>query len=210
MTLYLNIPYDEKDEAKKLGAKWNSDKRKWFVQNKNEYRKFAKWILGNNEEKYVLCDYIYIVKAEKTCFKCHTKSEIIALGIVDYIRFFPNGKIYSQINSSTLRVLSSVDSIPKEIADFLKNKHNFYKSYSQKIDSFYYANHCPICNTIHGKFFLFDEIDSPFFIWSKKQLKNLQIYKIPLKNDIVVSAEIAYNFGSQKLIEFDEIEEISL
>jgi ribonuclease HI len=36
--LYLNIPYSEKDEAKKLGAKWDSKKKKWFIDNKNKHR----------------------------------------------------------------------------------------------------------------------------------------------------------------------------
>jgi ribonuclease HI len=36
--LYLNIPYSEKDEAKKLGAKWDSNKKKWFIDNKNKHR----------------------------------------------------------------------------------------------------------------------------------------------------------------------------
>lgn len=29
--LYLNVPYSEKDEAKKLGAKWNPEKKKIFL-----------------------------------------------------------------------------------------------------------------------------------------------------------------------------------
>jgi len=36
--LYLNIPYSEKDEAKKLGAKWDSKKKKWYINNKNKHK----------------------------------------------------------------------------------------------------------------------------------------------------------------------------
>ena len=28
---YINCPYDEKDLAKALGAKWDNDARKWYV-----------------------------------------------------------------------------------------------------------------------------------------------------------------------------------
>ncbi|MEE0732772.1 MAG: DUF5710 domain-containing protein [Acutalibacteraceae bacterium] len=31
MALYLEVPYSEKDEAKKLGARWNPKVKKWFV-----------------------------------------------------------------------------------------------------------------------------------------------------------------------------------
>jgi DNA topoisomerase-3 len=29
---YLKVPYEEKDEAKKLGAKWDKDRKLWFVE----------------------------------------------------------------------------------------------------------------------------------------------------------------------------------
>ena len=36
--LYLNVPYGEKDEAKKMGAKWDLKKKKWFIQPTNKYK----------------------------------------------------------------------------------------------------------------------------------------------------------------------------
>jgi len=29
--IYLNVPYEEKDAAKKLGARWDPEQRKWYV-----------------------------------------------------------------------------------------------------------------------------------------------------------------------------------
>ena len=29
--IYLNVPYDEKDEAKKLGARWDPGCEKWYI-----------------------------------------------------------------------------------------------------------------------------------------------------------------------------------
>ena len=34
--IYLNVPYKEKDEAKSLGAKWDSDKKLWYCYNNSE------------------------------------------------------------------------------------------------------------------------------------------------------------------------------
>ena len=36
--IYLNVPYSEKEKAKKLGAKWDSKKKKWYIKNNNEYK----------------------------------------------------------------------------------------------------------------------------------------------------------------------------
>ena len=34
--IYLNVPYNEKDEAKKLGAKWESAKKSWYILDNNK------------------------------------------------------------------------------------------------------------------------------------------------------------------------------
>lgn len=39
--LLLNVPYIEKDKAKKLGANWNPELKKWYVKNKKDYYKFV-------------------------------------------------------------------------------------------------------------------------------------------------------------------------
>ena len=36
--IYLNVPYDEKDEAKKMGAKWDKSKKRWYITPKNKYK----------------------------------------------------------------------------------------------------------------------------------------------------------------------------
>ena len=43
--IYLNIPFSEKDEAKKMGARWDSSKKKWYIDDKNKYKNqfLARW-----------------------------------------------------------------------------------------------------------------------------------------------------------------------
>lgn len=42
--LYINVPFKEKDEAKSLGAKWDSKQKSWYVRDERDYPKFQKWI----------------------------------------------------------------------------------------------------------------------------------------------------------------------
>ena len=49
MALILKVPYGEKDEAKALGAKWNPQLKKWYVEKQKDYHKFIKWILGDEK-----------------------------------------------------------------------------------------------------------------------------------------------------------------
>ena len=57
--IYLNVEYDEKDEAKKLGIKWDTDFKKWytFEKNKNIDIILKKW------------DKCFILKSDTSNFK---------------------------------------------------------------------------------------------------------------------------------------------
>jgi hypothetical protein len=40
---YLEVPFIENDQAKKLGAMWHRQRKKWFVPTGYDLMKFAKW-----------------------------------------------------------------------------------------------------------------------------------------------------------------------
>jgi len=44
MITFLKVPYSEKDEAKKLGARWNPEKKSWYVENVNNLLLFKRWL----------------------------------------------------------------------------------------------------------------------------------------------------------------------
>ena len=39
MPLLLDVPFEEKDEAKEKGARWNPELKKWFAPNNKYYYK---------------------------------------------------------------------------------------------------------------------------------------------------------------------------
>lgn len=43
MRTNLKVPFAEKDEAKKLGARWDAARKIWFVENKADLAPFARW-----------------------------------------------------------------------------------------------------------------------------------------------------------------------
>jgi hypothetical protein len=43
MTTFLTVPYAEKDQAKSLGARWNAEKKKWYVPAGSDLGPFKKW-----------------------------------------------------------------------------------------------------------------------------------------------------------------------
>ncbi len=41
---YLNVPYEEKDEAKALGAKYDGAKKKWYISWETDPEPFSRWL----------------------------------------------------------------------------------------------------------------------------------------------------------------------
>lgn len=41
---FLNVPYAEKDEAKRLGARWDATRKKWYVPNGVDTAAFSRWL----------------------------------------------------------------------------------------------------------------------------------------------------------------------
>ena len=41
---YLNCPFDDKDECKALGGRWDGDTKKWYVPDGKDTAPFAKWL----------------------------------------------------------------------------------------------------------------------------------------------------------------------
>ena len=43
--IYLNVPFNEKDEAKQWGARWDAGRKKWFIENNNKFKTqaMARW-----------------------------------------------------------------------------------------------------------------------------------------------------------------------
>lgn len=41
--VYLKVPFDEKDEAKSCGARWDQNKKSWYIMSNMDKSKFVKW-----------------------------------------------------------------------------------------------------------------------------------------------------------------------
>lgn len=92
MSLYLNVPYSEKDEAKALGARWNPRVKKWYTEGGwQDYGKFAKWIYGLRGGAIIATEYIHVIEGRQSCWKCGKPTKVIGLGIGEYVHLYEEG-----------------------------------------------------------------------------------------------------------------------
>ena len=196
--LLLNVPYIEKDKAKKLGANWNPELKKWYVKNKEDYYKFVDWIepYGN----IVVIDKLYLVEGVQKCFKCGKETRVIGFGIDKHLSI---DKMYDlqinynenieyaleEINQNDIHIVGPITPIPEILMKYIKSKYNYKLRYSKTTNTSNISNCCEHCDILQGDFFLFNEDNSPFFIHSPEDIKRLKIYKIILEHDLIINAE---------------------
>lgn len=184
MTLLLNVPFSEKDEARKLGAWWNPQIKKWYVKEKKDYFKFTKWI-SKEDEFSIVCDQIYIVEGERKCWKCNKNTRVIAFGAKDIIFLSQNMDSFDFEKDDDIHIISSLHPIPASLLEYVQNKYNYRNTYSKKLSTSYLANCCDHCKALQGDYFLFSEVDSPFFINDAECAKRLKLFKVNLQYDLV-------------------------
>lgn len=91
--VYLRVPFNEKDECKSLGGKWDPNEKKWFFEITGEIVKFYKWLpTGNDLDVYSLT--IKILQTSLTWQKIISKIENIKLYPVDLQRMAHNAAEY--------------------------------------------------------------------------------------------------------------------
>lgn len=188
MALLLNVPYAEKDHAKKLGAWWNPELKKWYVKNKSDYPKFRQWI-SDAPEFFIICDYLYLIEGINICFRCNKETPVIGFGIDTYYEFadpedLENG--YEFCNDSEISIVPHINPIPESLMAYIQEQYNYKIRFSKTTQRSYLANCCVNCDVLQGDFYLFSEVDSPFFIKNEQSAANLTLYRIPLKYDLVV------------------------
>ena len=198
--LILNVPYSEKDDAKSSGAKWNPAIKKWYVENKENYYKFIRWI--EPYRNMVIIDELYLIEGTKKCFRCGKDTRVIGFGIDKHLSIAKLLEIENddeikeilydkmlEINQDDIHIVGPIDPIPETLMKYIQSKYNYKLRYSKTTHISSICNCCDNCDVLQGDFFLFDEVDSPFFIHSQEDVKKLKIYKIKLEQDLIVNAK---------------------
>lgn len=205
--LYLNVPYAEKDQAKSRYAKWDSQRKQWYATNPIFYFRFKEWIDG----RAVAQNEVYIAYAPKKCWKCAKDSPVYAFAvkiedIIDIIGNMPDdinmndiSEIYDYIGTD-MAIIPINQNISKEIVNYLTENTACKFAYSHTVKASYFANICEHCNALQGNYYVYSEVDSPFFAGSD----NMKLIEFRLENDIAIDYELGETMSSPFVSFFDK------
>lgn len=177
--VFLEVPFEDKDEVKSLGAKWHSDRKKWFVPSDKDSQPFGKWIPEYDSE---LTDRaiapFYLLKSKEQCWKCNQESEVITFAASGL-----EGGLNEPVKFSYVSVL------PDRLKAFVEE---YYKSYfidfSNTTKSYYYINHCEYCKASLGDFYMHSEPDHAFFPMSDQEASKIEVIELKNNGHVKISA----------------------
>ena len=71
----LTVPFAEKDEAKRLGARWDSERKVWYVPDGIDASAFRRW-LPSEPDISVRSSRYFIAQTTKSCWKCSKHTSV--------------------------------------------------------------------------------------------------------------------------------------
>jgi Domain of unknown function (DUF5710) len=154
---YLFVPPEEKREVEALGAHWDGDSKRWYIDPDHTATKFAKWLTyevdAQDDDRFtIVSDEGYVAAATASCQRCNSNIEVICI-------YCESGVVSDE--PLTRFTVSHIWEIDEELARQLRPWPNFRKAGDPGDEVF--ANHCPHCGACYDDMYLHTEPDEPFF-----------------------------------------------
>lgn len=156
----LDVPFAEKDDVKKLGARWDKELKIWYVPKGISEVPFQKWLPFRN----VRSSKWYVSQTIDYCWKCHEDTLFTAILLpaghetleADESNSDEEKNIHSQaywqVRENPAFVFY-IDDLPAQVLSHLKSfRHFLSKDYSKTTNSRYWMNHCEHCHAKQGDF----------------------------------------------------------
>ncbi len=163
MPIKINVPFEKKEEAKKLGAFWMPDARTWIIPDHvADIDPFKAWLPANGGS---IVKYPHlIIKSSRSCWKCHEETPLIALGARKYFTTaFSSPENIEWEKREYPAFFVDIRYIDPEVTGILKESYPFFREmYAKKLETNTWVNTCIHCSTIQGDEYNTADPGAPF------------------------------------------------
>ena len=173
--MQLDVPFEEKDQAKALGAKWDAQARAWFVPEGVDPSAFARWFPCDLEapdgDGTMTANRFALITGHVACWKCGKQTRATTVLLRGY-QETEDGQDEGQDQDAVLNPIVGLD--PATRAMFAKQAPWMRPGYTKTRDQIYLAAHCEYCAAVQGAWFL-AEPGSAFFPQSQEEAGRLTV-----------------------------------
>ncbi|PRD43072.1 conjugal transfer protein TraC [Phyllobacterium phragmitis] len=193
MRIDLNVPYPQKDEVKKLGARWNPSKRVWYVPDGVDPAPFARWLPAESDFNLRAAE-AYLVRSPARCWRCSEPFAAVGLLMApgfemrDYDEDEHGEEVRFWFRHDEWAFAHYITDLPPAVVKTLKSEAPLYRpAFSKTTQTTYWANHCPACKVLQGDFNLFEEPDGAFFPMSVNHVRRMKATRLAMPFEAVGS-----------------------
>lgn len=167
----LDIPYQDSDQVKALGARWDPESRTWWVSRRSDLRPFAKWLPINPSPDDPMLE---IVGLRQPCWRCNKPTTAVVACKDNELKelIFANARVLQMLASEL-----SKQELATAGAGPLRPR------YSYTAEDSYWSNGCVKCGALLGESPLFEEFS---------EYMSHQSYELPVIAYARVSQDVLY------------------
>ena len=196
----LNVPYHEKDDAKRLGARWDAARKTWFLPDGANSEPFTKW-LTSQWDINIRSPFYFIAQSTRTCWRCDRTTKVFGFLLPPGHEVWLEGdEPVGWEHQTPAAVVYYITHIPSTVQAQMKSLTVHYRNdFSKTTQSFYWMNHCEHCEMKQGDFELFEEFDTPFCPLNMRDASRILLH--PIQEPFETSAaSIEYEPGFFELM----------
>jgi hypothetical protein len=168
--VYLHVPFEERFEVQRLGARWDEPSKCWFIDTSQD-GVFRKWLDTPEATFSISSDEAYVASAKATCWRCQASIEVVCL-------YCESGEVHGDIYSGF--TVSDITAVDDALAAALRPWPSFaFVADSARGGRCYLVNRCSACGAVQRDYFLHCEPAGPFFIVKAADPGSIRLTRIP-------------------------------
>jgi len=154
------VPFSEKDEVKRLGGRWDHEKKVWYVPEVLPVSAFTRW-LPPKPKINIRSNRLFIATTAEGCWKCKNISPVLGLIVPTGSEHREDSTWFQLPEPSAIYYLHYLSSNLEKL--LISYSAHYYQGFSNTAKGTYYANHCQHCKAIQGDFHMYCEPGGAFF-----------------------------------------------
>lgn len=163
--VYLVVPYDSRVQAKELGARWDAEFKRWYVnydyENSNCLEEFEEWLPQMSMAGLLVGNPVKYWCSTRTCWKC-SRTVHLACPVLEAPQAAITGYEAGSLGIREV-ALYYPESLPNELLDEMRSAFPGYQyRYTKMSGAKYWCNTCTNCGAVQGDFQLHEEPGGAF------------------------------------------------
>lgn len=176
-TIDLEVPYDDRNLAKSLGARWNPQRKVWYIDDQRDLAPFQQWLPQPTRINHRSVGYFLLI-SHRLCWKCQSDTSVYGFALPsghEALEYIDDESVSGEdelgsdddgtptwMRRENPEVILYASSICEgALASMAGLTRHYMKDFSATTRTRYYMNHCEHCDAKLGDFDTIEEFDAP-------------------------------------------------